>query len=317
MKQNLIKTFAILVLAAINLFLLISLTNQMSQIKYYDENLIGATIENMKANGMIANESLIPRVREKFSVLEGVYDTGVMISEAKRFLGSGDVSVYALPSGAVYVSDGNGGYTRFDRNMDFAYCSSGFGETLSTLPTASAEADDPDRFIAPAREFLVSGSGGSDNGSLSMTAVAVSYYPENDVYAVECQEIAEGLPIYGFVATVYIKDGEIRAADGKWCFSKPRSKINAETQDVISILINESGRLRTEYRAALKDDPEAFMPAYIVSDISANYYIFSDDDGDIYYVPVYVISYQDRNGSVYNTVNGKMISVTGESGAEQ
>ena len=311
MKQNLIKTFAIIILAAINLFLLISLTNHSSQIKYYDEELISATVEYMKTNGMIADDSLIPRRRESFSVFAGVYDVSLILRDTDKFFPSGGVSVYALPSGAVLLTDAEGGYARFGTNMDLKFRAAGYdGDFAPTSGAVTSEAALDERLENEIKAFLSPVGVNTGAGALSANVVGALYCEESGVSAVECREASDGIPMYGFTVTVYLKDGEIIGADGKWCFNPPSSKINAETQDVISILINESGRLRTEYKAALKEDPAALMPAYIVSGINANYYIYSDDDGNVYFVPVYVISYKDRSGSVYNTVSGRMISVT-------
>ncbi|MBO4217014.1 MAG: hypothetical protein J5940_03630 [Clostridia bacterium] len=319
MKQNAVKTFAILILISINLFLAISLSNQQKQIRYYDESLVNSTVENMKANGMIADASLIPRRRESFSILEGVYKDDAIYAAAKRFIPSGELTAYALPTGSLYFTDAEGSYARFYRNLYFEFCAADFSDVLVAIRSGASEpVAVADVLDSVTEEFFAVG-GNQEEGGFTLSADNVMYYAEYDVYTVKCRQIADGLPVYGFAPEVYIKDGAVKAAEGKWCFSTPKSKINAETQDVISILINESGRLRTEYKAAQKDDPDALMPAYMVSGINANYYIFSDDDGNIYFVPVYVISYKDRSGSVYNTVNGKMISLTSEdtSGGEQ
>lgn len=313
MKQNAIKTFAILILISINLFLAIALSNQQKQINYYDESLIQSTVENMKTNGMIADASLIPRRQESFSVLGGVYDPVLTAEAAKRFMPSEELSSYALPTGAVYITSESGSYARFYRNLYFEFCSADFLDEFSGLSEKTfLTVTDVSRFDGLIAEFFAVKTGSAENGVFSVQTETAGYYAEYDVYMLKCQQIADGLPVYGFAPVVYIKDGKITAAEGKWCFSAPKTKINAETQDIISILINESGRLRTEYKTALKEDPDALMPAYMVSGIHANYYIFSDDDGNIYFVPVYVISYKDRNGSVYNTVNGRMISAADE-----
>ncbi len=313
MKQSAMKTFAIIILIGINLFLAISLSDQKEQITYYDEQLINSTVENMKANGMIIDDSLIPRMRKSYSVLEGIYDTDVLLGAAGRFMPSGQLSVYALPAGGVHVMNGDGDSVSFYRNLNFSFRSAGSGEILAGIEGAAPEQiKNEGQFDGVCGGFLSSYGARAENDPLSLVTDSVLYYRDGDVYEIKCFQCAEGLPVYGFTVRIWVVGGKVRAADGKWCFGAPGARIDADTQDVISILINESGRLRTEYRSMLKEDPSALMPAYMVSDLSANYYIFIDDSNHIYFVPVYVISYRDRNGSIYNTVNGKMISVTAE-----
>lgn len=302
MNWTKLKTYLIILLVAINLFLAISYINSIKKDSYLDNGAITNTVEFLAKQGIEISKETIPTKIYNSNIIECSYNDNYYENVAISISSSDKESINILPDKSIKITTQNGDSFTFDSNFNFTYISTSFKEenTLSTLEFTH----DNDKSVSLTKEqhkkienFLYPEYQQNKVFSYSIKSVTPK---GNDSISLTCIQIIDNTPINNHLVTFELQGNDILAASGTWFFPTEAESYTYNLYDQLSILIKE---------AQLHKSGDMSNVNYKISSLNHVYSTYwSANKDNVYFVPSWKISTDDSQDRIYNTISCELYS---------
>ncbi len=297
MDSRRLKTFLIVVLAAVALAVGVFTVRDSVSRNYISEDMINDAAALLLDSGIVLDSDVIDRrIIKSASVLYAEFDRyEYCLAVAKHLSGSARGAMRLLPDGCEIISQ-NKDVTSFDGVFNISY------KTDAVIPQEFSATDTGDIASAEkaAKRYIGADSGGyigQSDDKLSYRLLRAGYDSDSGVYMLRYCQTYEGVELGGFELELYIKGEELVGAEGRWCFAYPARSYSSQITDVINILFKER-----EYIADLNSIKDR-----TVKEIKRLYLIYESSDlCGVYFTPGYLIEYEGGEARMYNAVNREM-----------
>lgn len=288
------------ILAAACLIVTIVLVSVNSKTKYLPVTAVDDLVDVLDAAGIGIDPDIIETKRERGDVF--VFDSADYYDTVAGLLCKESVSeTFATPDGNLLLFE-NGAILEFGADFSFRYSKDGKKHSVPDREYMTEATLDPTGEYKDAAEeavkFLNSGSRSfAQSENISIITNADIVFGDGEKYYVECSRTLDGVAITDNTVVCTYCDGEVIAAEGKWCFFTSGESYSAQLTDHLNILFNARNDIIIPERKKVNitsvekcyslyyyGDGEDFclIPCWQISTDIAGDYIYSALDGTIY-----------------------------------
>ncbi len=305
-----VKIFFIILLVAVNIYLLYGYTSNGTRSTHVDEETVSNLTQILGENGIHIDQSTILRDLSGAEIIEAPFDSGYYELVASALSLSEKESVNIMPDNSLRIIMKNGDSFMLDRRFYLEYSSKDIS------PASRFELED---MIANEENRL---AGGYTQSSLSSTEKKLiasllepdsitesgscfSYnvsgvYSNNVSKLVVCDQTIDGITVHSHRMYVELADGRITRAAGTWFFAGETEAYSSELYSQPSVLFEE-----LDYKLELSNSATQALPdTYSITDMDLTYCIYwnSRQDG-LFFIPAWRLSTNTGQVRVYNAVS--------------
>ncbi len=278
------KTFLMILLFAVNVFLFFLVANYYGEIFSTDDETVGSAVSLLKKGGITVDPKLLDIKTEAADILSCDYDRETyMCAVASLLFGKEADGIYLLPNGMrAETYEGQSALIGYDLSIEFEAAElSGKAKALSdsATPLPAGEAKKALAML----ENLIKLPSGTLGDEKCFTAEGCTF--------ITVLQKESGLPLHGMSCVFGIKNEKIVYASGKHFFYMPQDKKSTQILSRINILFSEKERGTTGD----------------VSDITFCYTLYEEpENGKMLFVPSYSITYTGGKESVINAISKEL-----------
>ncbi len=285
-----IKSFLLILLIAVNIFLAFMVKKQSGASGYSAEALANVT-ELLEQNGIYAEKNILTLPTKEMEIVTCTVDDKYSSTVSKLFLKE-EKDIFTTPTGySVYGK--NGELLKISPSMDIYYSSDGITE--GSLTNAEKKDIEDDAVTEILSDILLSNEN-SDFG-FKITSISMS----DELYEVTLVQTLSGHPVRNHRLHCIIKDSSIVFASGKWCFLPINEKISEHLLDSVNILFVERAEIGSHKSNTEKHTVEYMEQCYISQTLGK--------ENQLYFMPSWHISWMEDTipDTFYNALNGEKI----------
>lgn len=281
MNSSKIKILLIVLLVAVNVFLLINLLVAKSANSFISGELLQSSAKALNHNGIVINSDQIPAQKFTQPVISLSYNTNIRSQSAEKFLGS-IVAEYNLPDGNTYQSE-NAYITLFD-NGSFEYGILGAEDIKTDDLKAMQKTDKTNKQASKSFkkmfQFFV-----SEHSSVKLGYIETQQSASNDLTAVHAKLMLNNLDMYNGEMIALFKDDTMVYFSGRYLFDSFYDSYKMDYIDAPNALF------------LIKDD-------FTVDDIRMIYYPVKFNDTEYFLIPSWQISSVKDQIKIFDGVTG-------------
>ncbi len=297
-----IKTYLIILLTGINIFLAASYINSMNQSAYLDNDTIINTIGFLEKQGIEVSKDNVPPKIYKSNVFECIYSEDYYENVASSISSSEKESINILPDNSIRITTADGSLFTFDSGFGFSY-SRASSDTTDRLLALEHTADSDKSYTLSKEQYKSLSSflypDNQTNKAFSYSIKSVEKISNDNVNAV-CIQLIEGIPLYEHTVSVQFDMNGIISADGNWFFPTISDSYNYRLYDQLSVLVKE---------AQIHKLSEASADNYKVTAINHVYTTYWNASKDkVYFIPSWLITTDKQEQRIYNAISCELYS---------
>ncbi len=297
MNWTSLKTYLIILLVVINLFLGLSYINSLNKTSHLDENAIVNTVELLGKHGVEIEASDIPSRVYDSSIIECPYSEDYYEKVAISISSSEKESINILPDNSIKITTESGESFTFDSGFGISYnrASATDDSPLLTLEY-SPDSDKPASLTKEQNRalssFLYPEYQGNKTFSYSIRSVAKK---DGENAIVVCEQNIGGIPVGDHSITVELDKDAVIYAAGYWFFPTDSKSYSYRLYDQLSILIKET---------QITNSNESQSEGYKITSVDHIYSTYwSANRDNVYFVPSWAITTENFENRVYNAIN--------------
>ena len=275
------KSFLIILLAAVNVFLFFLASEYYAENNYTSEQTAIGAVRLLSDSDINVSESLLSVKNDNADILICKYDREeYLCSVAALFFGKEADGIYLLPGG-IRAETYEGGTALLNYDMSLSFTAPeliGKGQTLSESAYIPEKKDS--KAEREALEKLIALPGGSLDNAHCIKSGEYMFITVN--------QTENGLPLYDMNCIFGIKGEKIVYASGKHLFSVPEEKQDTQILNRVNILFSEKER----------------GVSGTVTDMTLCYTLYeATATGSMLLIPSYAVTYSDGRVSAINAVS--------------
>ena len=283
MNSNRIKTFLIILLVIVNIFLLVNLLMASREKSSISHELLEASSKALSQKEIYIDSNKIPARKYTQSVISADCSKQARMQAAENFLGK-IVAEYSLPDGITYQSDE--AFVTFFENGRFEYGlrdSTANLSEISTVPTTETQnvGSASAKKVKDVFKKLT-----SHRSSDKVSYELVGQLDTNVGIIVYCRMEVDGLSVYGGDFVMIFNNDKLNYLSGKMFFDSFSGKYDMEYIDAPNALF-------------LLDEREV-----IVDDIRMVYYPVQTAENEYFLIPSWQIIGDDEKVRIFDGVSG-------------
>ncbi len=285
MNSSKIKTFLIILLAFVNIFLIINLFIAKSSDSYLSGEMLEASLKALAHKGIYVEKSQIPDRKYNQAVISADCSEKARLASAQDFLGK-IVAEYSLPDGITYQSEN--AYVTFLDNGTFEYGlleNKSMQSDISVYPPSSqlesADRNTIKKFNSLFKK-LVSKNSADDLGYVILGQTSENEN-EKKVYA---YLTVDGMSVHDSNFVMVFNDGTPIYASGKFFFDTFKDSYSKEYIDAPNALFLLDGN-----NASVKD-------------IEMVYYSAVSNENEYFLIPSWKITLDSGKIKIFDGVSG-------------
>ena len=304
-----VKIFFIILLLAVNIFLLVNYISSDRKSSHIDAQTITNIVKLLDSNGITIGRDTIPDEHFTSHIIEAEFDSGYYERVAQAVSLSEKESVNIMPDSSLKIIMKNGDQFSLDRKFGVEYVSDG----LTAITAAEFAQMFSSKESAESLGFAVSILTGKEKKAikaflapeeLTQKDSAFSYtvssiYSNAETKLAVCKQLIEGTEIRDHVMYVELKDGKVSRAAGMWFYIQSSEIYSADIYDQLSVLCEELDYKNSRFFF--------FFPlssSYSITDMSFTYCIYWNTRQDgLYFIPAWKIVTDNGETRFYNAVN--------------
>lgn len=283
MNSSKIKNLLIILLAAVNLFLLANILIAKSSNSFLSDEMLDASASALATKEIYVDKHQIPAQRYSQNVILVNSSHDVRLNSAKSFLGD-VVAEYSLPDGATYQS--SDAYVSFFDNgrVEYGLLENRDAATPTTLTL-------PDTLAAAERGVLKNVKSVFDkikanSNSDKLTYRVLGQLSQDGTKTVYVNLIYDSLYINDGVVVMVFDDGVLTYLSGKYLFDAVEAAYSQTYIDAPNALF-------------LLDEKDI-----IIDEIQMIYYPVKSDEDKYFLIPSWKIDYDDGKTKIFDGVSG-------------
>lgn len=332
MKWIKITAVFIVLLLAVNIFLIYNLVRQYSNTSLIDSDTIQKAVMLLEKSDIYISKDIIPRNKLKNKIYEGAFYTDMeeyYINTAKKLSGNSvtdDFTLHMINNGIKIIENNRADVFEFYNDNVFS-----FKYSIDSNVSLNSDPGDEEIIydgsinntgISKCREIEdiinIKFSGNSNlsqtdspEGSYLQTKVKkITYDRKNDVYKAECIQTLDGLEIYGCEAVCIIHAEELIYAEGNIIFTGSNNSYNTGLYDQINVLFDEKAYIDQQNKENVTGEPtdgkvktkdeyiNCFKSIYCIN--------WNTDRSSFYLIPAWYIEYNGETVRIRNAINGNI-----------
>lgn len=292
-----LKTYLIILLAGINIFLAASYINSMNKSAYFDSSTVTNTVEFLDKQGINVDKDTVPTRIYNSNIIECVYDEDYYESVASAISASEKESINILPDNSIRITTVSGSLFTFDSAFGFSYNGSASVADDGLLTLEYTPSDDKQQALSKQQHKVLSSflyPEYQNNKTFSYSIKSVAQKSNGNIYALVLQEI-DGIQVHEHTVSVEFDTDGIVSALGKWFFPTGSESYSYRLYDQLSVLVKE---------AQLHKADESVAEAYTVTAINHVYTTYWSASKDyVYFIPSWSVSTDKQDQRVYNAIS--------------
>lgn len=307
-----VKIFFIILLLAVNIFLLVNFVSSDRKSSHIDAQTITNIVKILESNGISIGRETIPDEHFTSDIIEAEFDSGYYERVAAAVSLSEKESVNIMPDSSLKIIMKNGDQFSLDLKFRVEYVSDGlsmitaaeFAEMFSSKDTAESlgfagssltgnEKKAVKAFLAPQELFQA-------DSAFSYTVSSI--YANGETKLAVCRQTIDGTEIRDHVMYIELKDGRVSRAAGMWFYIHSFKTYSADVYDQLSVLFEE-----LDYKNSQLSDTDPMNSSYAITDMSFTYCIYWNTQQDgLFFIPAWKIATDNGETRFYNAVNCKL-----------
>lgn len=326
MNWSKVKNVLIILMAAADIFLGISLAVQYRSNHYIDSDTIASTVELLQDGGIAVAPEVIPAKKSSAGVIIGKPGEGYHKSVALLLLGEEGISSQT-PTGEIH-SVSSAGYKASSAPVSESASAEFFSYDPFTLRWTSGGTE-LYNYAEAASDYLY--NGGTAPFNVESEEITQPYNAERDIvrhfkklgvtlsvisivrdantgrYAAVCRQSFSGLPSVQCEVTVIYDGNTVICFSGVLIFEsccEGQSSYRADSYDQVNILFMEKDYL--DERRENADTELEHRVTYLNEEYCVNW---SSDRSTYYLIPAWRVSYSDGSSRVRNAVTGSIFAL--------
>lgn len=283
MNSSKIKNLLIILLAAVNLFLLVNILSAKSADSYLSDEMLDASVSALAAKEIYIDKHQIPAQRYSQNVILMNSSHNVRLNSANSFLGD-VVAEYSLPDGATFQS--SDAYVSFfdDGHVEYGLLGNRDAPTPTTLTL-------PDTLAAAERGVLKNVKAVFDKIKTNSNFDKLTYrvlgqLSQDGTKTVFVDLMYDNLRLNDGVVVMVFDNGILTYLSGKYLFDAVEAAYSQDYIDAPNALF-------------LLDEKDI-----IIDEIQMIYYPVKSDEDKYFLIPSWKIDYDDTKAKIFDGVSG-------------
>lgn len=275
------KSFLIILLAAVNVFLFFLASDYYKENNYTSEETASGAAKLLKESGINVSEALLSVKNDTADILTCGYDREeYLCSVAALLFGKEADGIYLLPGGIrAETYEGSSALLNYDMSLSFTS-----SELIGKEQLLSESAYTPEKKESSADREALERLIALPSGSLDDARCIKA----GEYMFIAVEQTENGLPLFDMNCIFGIRDGKIVYASGKHLFSVPEGRQNTQILNRVNILFSEKER----------------GVSGTVKDMALCYTLYEDTATDtMLLVPSYTVTYSDGRTAAINAVS--------------
>lgn len=297
MNWTSLKTYLIVLLVSINLFLGFSYINSLNKDSYLDDGAILNTVEILGKHGIQVEASEIPTRVYDSGIIECPYSEDYYEKVAISISSSEKESINILPDNSIKITTESGESFTFDSGFGITYSKAHATDDATLLSLEnSSDSEKPTSLTKEQNKALSSFLYPEYQGSktFSYSVISVTKKNEENVIVV-CEQNIGGIPVSDHSITVEMDKNSVIYASGYWFFPLDSKSYSYKLYDQLSILIKE---------AQYSNSENAHKEGYKITTVDHVYSTYwSANRDNVYFVPSWSITTDNSEKRIYNAIN--------------
>ncbi len=299
-----LKTYLIILLAVINIFLIVNYMDSASSNTQLDDVAISNTVEFVEKQGIELEKYIIPTEVYNSNIIECPYGEEYYERIATAISNSEKESINILPDNSIKINTVSGASFTFDSAFGFSYAKSSSNEDQEALTLEYSSGNDKQTSLSREQRKALSAfihPVSQNTKELSYSVKSVATKSNGNILAV-CSQHINNIPVYTNSLTVEFQDNEIVSAFGTWFFPSSTESYIFRLYDQLSILVKEAQLFKSDH-TDITPEP------YKITDIEHIYSIYRSANNDkVYFIPSWKLSDSRGSERIYNAVNCELYS---------
>lgn len=302
-----VKIFFIIILAAVNIYLLASYVTVRKESTVIDDATLNDIVTLMSENGIAVDKANVPREKMHASIVKSDFDSGYYERVASALSDCEKESVNILPDNTLRIIMSNGDQSWLDRKFGFIFVSNDLTQLTSDDFISSISTDSYDGYSESSLKrkekdtvsaFLYPEDICKDAKAFSFDIEAV-FQKGNNKIVVCSQKIGE-FSLSGHTVYVELTDNTVSRAAGTWFFPQNSDNYSYDLYDQLSVLFKEIELAKT----VNSGNDVGENASYKISGIDFTYCIYWNTNQDgLFFIPAWKITTDTDEVRLYNAVS--------------
>lgn len=300
-----VKLFFIMILVAVNAYLLFGLAVSDKEHAQIDETTLNDLVDLLDTNGIELDKELIPREKLYSDIIKTDFDADYYERVAGDISVSEKESVNILPDNSIRLIMKNGDQFLLDRRFGFSFVSERrtqitadeFARLIASVKgsdmlglTRSTLNKDEQKLV---HDFLYPSSKAQTDDVFSFEASTVLQNGSSKILV--CEQTVDGIAVSGHTMYLELEQTAVTRAAGTWFFPQNSEAYSYDLYDLPSILFKE-----LEY----KNDSNETCDDYEIEELYFTYCIYWNTRQDaLFFIPAWKLVTKDGETRLYNAVN--------------
>lgn len=306
-----IKTVMIVILLAINAFLIYNIASDYFEKNYIDDATLQNTAQILSRSGIDIDLSCVPSKKLTSSIYESFFLDDYNEKAAVLLSGSEIENAFSVPDGMRFVAK-NGDQIEFSDRFGVVFTSAeanryiAFSEIISSaFAMESLPVDKDDAVVARLKDLLSSDASPTVGYAKMDVSCTGNYFVESTGYRIlKFTQTMDKVPVYGHDVFCVIEGEKLIYMEGIWSFLPTDAKYSSQLYDQVNILFMEKKSI-DQIRADREKAGIEVQTEYRVEKVDSVYCTyFNDGKTGVYFIPAWRITYDDGSESVYDAQSG-------------
>ncbi|MBQ7821795.1 MAG: hypothetical protein IJ391_05885 [Clostridia bacterium] len=302
-----VKIFFIVLLVAVNIFLLFSYMSSDIRSSHIDDETINNITQVLSSHGVTVNTQTIPRESYRADIIEASFDAGYYERVAQAVSMSEKESVNIMPDNSLRIIMKNGDSFTLDRRFGFEFVSESMTPMSISEFAAIFSAEENAFGLGFAKTSLTSDEKKLVNALLAPESMTnadspfayklTAVYSNDSAKVVVCDQTVDGTNVHEHTMYIEITNGSISRAAGIWFFAESMERYSSNLYDQLSVLFAE-----LDHKNSIP--AENAVSEYSITDMGFTYCIYWNTRQDgLFLIPAWEIVTDRDETRIYNAVN--------------